>query len=191
MFCHNCGKDCGDFKFCPHCGTQVKIDEAKTAVEAVWAVGKPCPQCGGTEVSNGRCAFCGVQLFEVERQEQKIIEIELPKPPIGIYRIADDYMQLGDYGFRIFKKFLNNEVTDFSMAYRDIADVKFEYGKTLNPGFLSIKSKQNRHIPFPATFTSKMYDKSTFFVHKRNNDEFYRLYLYFKQCADIINAAEE
>lgn len=24
MFCPNCGKDCGEFKFCPECGTQIK-----------------------------------------------------------------------------------------------------------------------------------------------------------------------
>ncbi len=27
MFCPNCGKDCGAFKFCPECGTQLCITE--------------------------------------------------------------------------------------------------------------------------------------------------------------------
>lgn len=28
MFCPNCGKDCGEFKFCPECGTQVRLLES-------------------------------------------------------------------------------------------------------------------------------------------------------------------
>ena len=57
MFCPKCGKDAGEYKFCPHCGTAMPVLEA-----AVWSVGMPCPHCGGTELVGDSCAFCGARL---------------------------------------------------------------------------------------------------------------------------------
>ena len=61
MFCSKCGKDCGEFRFCPHCGTQVSQAEE---APASWSVGMACPHCGGVELEGDKCAFCGAVLKE-------------------------------------------------------------------------------------------------------------------------------
>lgn len=59
MFCPNCGKDCGSAKFCPECGEKLQQVAKK---DAVWQVGMPCPNCGGTKLDGNNCLFCGAQL---------------------------------------------------------------------------------------------------------------------------------
>ncbi len=57
LICPKCGKDGGEFPFCPYCGEKMQNQSA------VWRVGMPCPHCGGLELEGDRCAFCGATLF--------------------------------------------------------------------------------------------------------------------------------
>lgn len=68
MFCPNCGNDCGSANFCPHCGTKL---EAPVKKPTIWAVGMPCPHCGGTQLEEGKCVFCGADLI-----------VEMPDTPV-------------------------------------------------------------------------------------------------------------
>ena len=70
MFCPNCGKDCGDGKFCSECGTQLQQSAKTDAQQMEWKVGMACPHCGGTKLEGNCCAFCGAQLMLEEYSKQ-------------------------------------------------------------------------------------------------------------------------
>ncbi|MBQ2383270.1 MAG: zinc ribbon domain-containing protein [Oscillospiraceae bacterium] len=84
MFCVKCGEDVGTFRFCPHCGTAVPEKEA-----AVWSVGMACPNCGASQVEDGKCTFCGTQLAEGPSEEVTGEE------PVPLEKLYGDY---GDFG---------------------------------------------------------------------------------------------
>ena len=71
MFCPNCGQDCGTAKFCARCGTQLQKAVAQESPKAAWAVGTPCPYCGGVGLNDNCCAFCGVQLIPNDADDHK------------------------------------------------------------------------------------------------------------------------
>ena len=71
MFCSICGKDCGDYQYCPYCGNEIVVSKSqKEHKESVWSVGQPCPNCGGTQFEKGKCLFCDTQLAEKHIEEQ-------------------------------------------------------------------------------------------------------------------------
>ncbi len=70
MICTKCGKDSGEFPFCPYCGEKMQNQSA------VWRVGMPCPHCGGLELEGDRCAFCGVLLVNGREQTEEALPYE-------------------------------------------------------------------------------------------------------------------
>ena len=83
MFCPNCGKDCGDGKFCSECGTQLQQSAKKDTQQTEWKVGMACPHCGGTKLEGIYCAFCGAQLIadlqSTETEEEDSYELPFRK----------------------------------------------------------------------------------------------------------------
>ena len=58
VICPNCGRDVGESKFCPECGTKIEIEKPKSF----------CPNCGRDVGGSKFCPECGTK-----------IEIEKPK----------------------------------------------------------------------------------------------------------------
>ena len=71
MFCPNCGKDCGEFKFCPECGTQVRLAESNDTVQKEHSV-FPEPPITLKKVRWGTLEFLGDSMQVI---------IKLPKIP--------------------------------------------------------------------------------------------------------------
>lgn len=49
MFCHNCGKDCGDVAFCPACGNKILSHNSAESHAAGNAA--TCPNCGSNSIT--------------------------------------------------------------------------------------------------------------------------------------------
>lgn len=142
---------------------------------------------------NGICPNCGGVLPE-DQQKQPVQKLKLafPKPPIGMYKAGDEYMQLGEYGMRINKRYLVNEYkSDRVIPYCEIAEVFFSEGRTLNPGFLCVRTQADKFKPFPVTRQDAMGDSGTILVHKCNNEKYYEIYLFLKKCAEIVNSQNQ
>ena len=185
MFCHNCGKDCGDFKFCPHCGTQVKIDEAQTAVEAVWAVGKPCPQCGGTEISNGRCAFCGVQLV-VESPKHHGLDLEevSSEIPCGTYDGVTSSLTLYEQACVVRTTILFFKKYETQIRYDQITAVTYVRSmfSSFSTGHLLFRWAGNKNVPIPAN-NNFAADATTVSTSTGIDTLFYHIYYMLKAVA--------
>lgn len=153
---------------CPYCDSLIRtLPDSRT-----------CPQCG---------APLGSCIEETRKPKQKLV---FPDPPIGIYRCGDVYMQFGENSVRIRKEYPNPMKTDRVIPFHEIVAVKYTAGESFKPGMLSIRDKGNMYVPFPSSFKESMKDSGTVVVHKRDNDEYYRIYLFLKQCADIVNAED-
>ena len=98
MFCPNCGKDCGSAKFCPECGEKLQQVAKK---DAVWQVGMPCPNCGGTKLDGSNCLFCGAQLIvEVASEESKEEVFNVPFDQLVEVKYKRELNKFGNLCFR-------------------------------------------------------------------------------------------
>ena len=192
MFCPNCGQDCGDARFCSGCGTQLQQAVAQDSKKTAWSVGTPCPYCGGVGLNGNCCAFCGVQLISEDTADQKAKkELKFPEPPIGIYKDAAGYIEIGDHSVT----FLRNlwplaPKSKLTIPFDEIYAVSYAKGVTLNSGFLCVRSWQDRYIPLCDNSTDAVLDKTSVYFRKTKNEEFYRLFVFLKECENI-NKAED
>ena len=154
---------------CPYCDSIIKVVPDSGT----------CPRCGGS------LTVC-IQKKKSQRQE-----LVFPEPPIGIYRFSDGYLQIAESCVKISKTTVHHGKVNNIIPYSEIAKVNYAPGKTLKPGFLSVRTEQDKYVPDPNTTLDRIEDKGIASVHKSNNDVFCRIYLFLKECADIVNAAKQ
>ena len=147
-----------------------------------------CPNCGKDCGEFKFCPDCGTKLSGNSGKTSK--KLVFPEPPIGVYRFGDDYIQFGEYGIKICKKDLTYGTLIWSVPYEKIAVVTYTEEKNLLAGYICIRSKLNKHVPSPIKYLEAVSDKGCVIVPKRKKEIFYRLYLFLKECADIVKAAE-
>ena len=138
MFCPNCGKDCGSAKFCPECGEKLQQVAKK---DAVWQVGMPCPNCGGTKLDGSNCLFCGAQLIvEVASEESK--EEDSYEIPYRYYHASPRGISLAKDFIVIHRKQLFRKEEVFNVPFDQLVEVK--YKRELNKfGNLCFRWKHN------------------------------------------------
>lgn len=93
--------DCRETRGCSSCGTKLQQTAVPAAQSSEWKVGIPCPNCGGTKLDGGCCAFCGAQLvlnatINVDNEEDSFV---LPR----IYNTLGDSIDLEENSF-IYRK---------------------------------------------------------------------------------------
>lgn len=154
-----------------------------------------CPYCDSilkVMPDSGTCPRCGGSLADcIQKKKTQRQELVFPEPPIGIYRFSDGYLQIAENSVKISKKIVHHGKVNNIIPYKEIVQVSYAPGKTLRPGFLSIRTEQDKYVPDPNTILDEIEDKGVASVHKSNNDTFYRIYLFLKECADIANAAKQ
>ena len=90
MFCHNCGKNCGDELFCSACGTKIVRTVERITTEPME---QPCSCCGGTETEGDHCASCSQQFSgDAQLGDQK--EQDLYQIPYDAYGTASNLVKL-------------------------------------------------------------------------------------------------
>ena len=194
MFCPNCGQDCRDAKFCTGCGTQLQQAVAQESKKAAWAVGTPCPYCGGVGLNGNCCAFCGVQLIADTHEGESKRKPVFPKPPLGIYRnsrseqieITEDAIvfkvQLDILNYASWKR--------TAIPFEEIINVTLVPGDFFTAGFLSVRRKQDKYNPIPKGISDVFGDPISICFRMRDYKAFSTVYDFLKQCAAIVNAAE-
>ena len=165
MFCPNCGHDCGEFKFCPECGTQLRFLESNNTDQKKELV-FPEPPIGVYR--------SGDNYIQIDQQSLKIYR-RVP------YRGGMDLV-------------VDRRPIQRVIKYSEIAAVSFIAPKNLKAGLLSIRDKSDRYTPLPTGETRHQeyfYDSGTVFFAKVYSEKFYRVYLFLKQWAEIFNEAEK
>ena len=188
MFCPNCGNNCGDAKFCVKCGT--KIQQEATASTA-WAPGMACPHCGGTKIEGDCCAFCGAKLTT---QQSKTEDLRFPDPPLGKYSYwgHQGYIIVSDHYIRIFRAEIPQwgwARKDRTIYFKDLYAMKFVPAKSYAHGMLSIRTWDERAIPFPQGSHEVETDECSVDFVSRSNGELYKVALFLQQCVRIANNA--
>ena len=106
MFCPKCGNNCGDNRFCGHCGAQVQTVTEQKPQQTAWSVGMACPHCGGTKLEGKNCAFCGAQLMA---------DLELRDGNSGNKPLHHGNVDLSDY----FERYSPNRANAIKALRRD------------------------------------------------------------------------
>ena len=173
MFCPNCGKDSGDFKFCPHCGTKIPAAEPSAA----WSVGMPCPHCGGTKLDGKNCAFCGAQLMKNTSDD------EYSGFPLGTYDGGSIGTLILEDNSVVVRRWIPFRNYEQRIAYNQLIDVRYIRGSRKQVGFLTIRWKGNEDIPLPMTYSQCCMDKTTVPFSVRCNADFYNVYRFLQTKA--------
>ena len=149
-----------------------------------------CPYCDSrvSPVPDNRvCPHCGGTLGGVERKKK----FPFPKPPLGVNKGIWGCMQIEDQGIRFIKKPLFCEKTDSFILYEDILRVQFIPDTFWTMGLLSIRSKQDRELPFPSCLSDGISDSTSIGFYYDIDGKFRCAYEFLKQCAEIANKARE
>lgn len=192
MFCHNCGKDCGEFRFCPYCGTQLQHKDNRQT-DKKQAAGMPCPSCGGTVVENGHCAFCGnpVAQGDAIRAAKPILPEEIP---CGLYRGVTSSLQIYEKQCivsttLIFKKY------ETRIPFDKITSLVYVRAGT-ELGYLLFRWDENKDVPI-RTDNNFCADKTTVTIAEKHDTVFYHLYHMLKvlvpataDCRMVIPSVE-
>lgn len=185
MFCTNCGKDCGDFKFCPNCGTQVQSVADRESKQEAWSVGMPCPYCGGMEIKNGCCAFCGVKLQEKVIQKNENVEEQEDsfRIPCGLYKGVSSSITLYDNALVVQGKVLFKKCTT-RIPYDQITRVVYSRpnDKIGSVGYLILRWEGNKDQSIPVG-NARSNDGTTVTISDLNDPLFYHIYYLLKAMA--------
>ena len=183
MFCPNCGKDCGDARFCIFCGTQIQTEARQEAAKTEWRVGMPCPHCGGTKLEGNRCAFCGAELIEKNKPStkklilreqhrvymQKVLEGEPAMRCIGINEKSIQYEPT-------VVRFYQGMECLCTIPYEDLVFVDSHRSWGLFGGWLTLRYEKNRDQPLPCTLTEARNDLTTIIFPSKKADVFQFLF---------------
>ena len=137
MFCPNCGKDCGEFKFCPECGTQLCLTESKT-VEREKEIAFPNPPIGRYKCPDGYLEIGQKSLIICRRPFFKEQKCEIPFDEIARVSFSDGRFSL--CGFLCVRDKWNRGIpmiTVSDMAIYDRSSVYFPQssGSVFHPVF--------------------------------------------------------
>ncbi len=183
MFCPNCGKDCGEARFCIFCGTQLQTETRQEAAKAVWRVGMPCPYCGGTKLEGNRCAFCGTELFEKNKPSTKKLilreqhRVYMQKVMEGNH--ARRYAGSGESSIQYestVMRFYQGTKCLCTVPYEDLLIVDLHRSWGPFDGWMTVRYEKNRDQPLPRTLAAAKEDLTTIIFPASEADGYQYLY---------------
>ena len=150
-----------------------------------------CPYCDrvladAQELSN--CPHCGGNLpacqdpEELRRTVAKTLTF--PDPPIGKYKDADGYLEIGADSLTIFSKPFFKGYTR-TIQFHKIYAVSFEEGNAIRGGFLCIREWKDRYTPLKTNVLDAASDETSLCFRQEWNKAYRTVYLFLKKVADI------
>ena len=156
-----------------------------------------CPYCDSLlkeAPESGTCPNCGAPLSREVRQAQEKQKLIFPEPPLGIYE-----NQLGHHieltkeaiVFRTRSK-LSGPLTQIKgVPYSKLVKVMIRPGGILKAGYLSVLGEEDKYKLLPQRVWDAADDDATITFNRSYYQKFYKVYLFLKQCVDIVNAADK
>lgn len=156
-----------------------------------------CPYCDSLirDLSDNRvCPFCGAPLSQDVKQAQEKQKLVFPTPPLGIYE-----NQLGHHieitkeaiVFRT-RSELSGPLSRIRVVpYSKLVKVMIRPGGILKAGYLSVLDEEDKYKLLPQRVWDAVDDDATITFNRSYYSQFYKVYLFLKQCVDIVNAAKE
>lgn len=175
MFCSICGKDCGDYQYCPYCGNEIVVSKSqKEHKESVWSVGQPCPNCGGTQFEKGKCLFCDTQLSVETSPNMQEEEFKLP---CAEFQAISSSLQLFEDHCIVTRRFIHKTVTT-KIPYDAITSLRYVRVGAVNAmlGFLEFRFEGNKQIPVNTKYMDLNDDPTTIVTNSVSDLLFYHLY---------------
>lgn len=190
MFCPKCGNNCGDNRFCGHCGTQISLEKTQEHQKPVWSVGMACPHCGGAKLEGKNCAFCGAQLIadmpNGAEEENDSYEI-----PYGEYRyvFSNDWMLLTKDAVVLHIDTYSKNHNDPRIPFDQLLEVVYErseknFMKLFSPfSYLRFYWKANGSPVFPAKEDASINSYALSFTTGDDGARFFHVFTLLKVLA--------
>lgn len=146
---------------CPYCDSRISVlpDD------------RVCPHCGGPLGSAGGR------------------KLQFPEPPLGIYRDAAGYVEIGRDGVTFYRKHFFRAYKR-TVPYSEIYAVAYKPGKRFDAGFLCVRPWQDRHLPMPTRTQEVVWDATAVYFKEPKNEQYHAVYMFLRLCADIANGGE-
>ena len=137
---------------------------------------------------NGICPNCGGVLGEEERRECEALVF--PEPPVGVYKDAAGYLEIAQDSVTFYRnQWPIKKSIRQTIAFRDIYAVSYVEARPFMSGSLCVRQWKDRNVPMVSGADAVM-DETSVYFRKEKNQIFYQVYLFLKQCEQIVKAAE-
>ena len=150
-----------------------------------------CPYCDSvlTDAQGlSNCPHCGAVLPACQNTEEwrrtVAKTLTFPDPPIGKYKDADGYLEIGTNSLTIFSRPFFKGYTR-TIQFHDIYAVSFEEGKSIRGGFLCIREWKDRYIPLKTNILDATSDETSLCFRHEWNNAYRTVYNFLKKVADI------
>lgn len=154
-----------------------------------------CPYCDNEyriAAAPQVCSHCGAQLPSydeiLERRHINGRNLTFPEAPIGIYKDAAGYLEIGRDSVTLFRRHFvkgHKRVIPFCEIY----SVSYGTGAPMHSGFLCVREWKDRNLPLATDSLAVITDETSVYFHHSKNDEFRRVYEFLKECTEIVHAA--
>ena len=103
--------------------------------------------------------------------------------PLGVYQAYKGYLKLSENELAL----KNGDHDERIIPYKEIVGVEYKAPGLLRFGYLSIRWKDNSHIPFPTAYWKALEDDTTVFYFNENKERFFQIYHAIKDYLDNQN----
>lgn len=108
-----------------------------------------------------------------------------PKPPLKQVNVAKGYLKFSESNFLMAVRIPRIPKKDVIISYDELYDVSLVPATKWLDGFLCVRKQADKNIPLPRTFLEKSLRDSIILFSQVYNDEFFCIYDFLKQCANI------
>ena len=148
-----------------------------------------CPHCGASLALYSKIECKGQQKSQLQSTSRRVRGITFPNPPVGRYKDAAGYLEVGEDGITFYRKQFIRE-SKRTIRFGDIYAVSYKPGVTLNSGFLCVREWKDRNIPLVHASSDAVFDETSVYFVKSKNGIFEQIYMFLKQCEELVHSAE-
>ncbi len=155
-----------------------------------------CPYCDSRVKDlpdNHACPHCGAPLgkyCDTEQKKEDSLWQQSLEPLIGIYKHGMGYMEIMQHSVTFRLKFWCRDEIVTTIPYDEIAAVYIKPSGGIEPGFLSVRDRENLDVPLVKTAFQAGEDPTSLRFTRSENEKYTKIYQFFKQCADRNNKAK-
>ena len=165
---------------CPYCDSIIReLPDNRT-----------CPQCGAALAAYCKAEHIDEQNIRCEAANKPAISISFPDPPVGKYKDAAGYLEVGEGSITFYRKHFAR-ANARTIRFEDIFAVSYKPGVTLNSGFLCVREWKDRNIPLVQSSADAVFDETSVYFAKSKNEMFQQVYAFLKQCEEMVHSAKE
>ncbi len=134
------------------------------------------------------CPNCGASLPTVQQIEAQMI---FPEPPVGAYKTYTKvgHIEIDAKGITLYRNVMFERKTVNTIPFHRISGVSFCKATGPIRGFLCVREWDRRNYPLIGKTWDAVRDETSVLFEITANEQIESIYLFLKECAEIVNKA--